>query len=395
MGENGGPMDIRGLDKIFKPQRIALLGTSPNPKSVSAKILANLVGGGFRGVVYPVSPSLEAVMGIPCFPGVAALPKAPDLGIIAAPAAQVPGLVRECGEAGVRGLIVVSSGFRETGPAGLALEQALLAEARRFEGLRLLGPNCLGIISPGRSLNASFAGAMPRPGHVAFISQSGALCTSVLDWAVEEKLGFSHFVSTGNMADLDFGDLIDYLGEDEETKSIILYIESIGDARKFMTAARAFARMKPIVAYKAGRFPESAAAAASHTGALAGEDAVYDAAFQRMGLVRVYNIGEIFDCADLIGRHKVPRGPRLAVLTNAGGPGVMATDALVAAGGTLARLSDAAMSELDQSLPPQWSRRIPSTSWATPSPSSWPRPPRSSSRTPASTPCSSSSRPRP
>jgi acetyltransferase len=352
-------MDIRGLEKIFKPQRIAILGLSPNPKSVSAKILANLVGGGFKGVVYPVSPSLEAVMGIPCFRDVAALPKTPDLGIIAAPAAQVPGLVRECGEAGVRGLIVVSSGFRETGPAGLALEQALLAEARRFEGLRLLGPNCLGIISPGRSLNASFAGAMPRPGHVAFISQSGALCTSVLDWAVEEKLGFSHFVSTGNMADLDFGDLIDYLGEDEETKSIILYIESIGDARKFMTAARAFARMKPIVAYKAGRFPESAAAAASHTGALAGEDAVYDAAFQRMGLVRVYNIGEIFDCADLIGRHKVPRGPRLAVLTNAGGPGVMATDALVAAGGTLARLSDAAMSELDQSLPPQWSRRNP------------------------------------
>ena len=352
-------MDIRALDKIFKPQRIAILGLSPNPKSVSARILANLVGGGFRGVVFPVSPSLEAVMGIPCFPGIAALPKTPDLGIIAAPAAQVGGLVRECGEAGVRGLIIVSSGFRETGPAGLALERAVLDEARRFEGLRILGPNCLGIISPGRSLNASFAGAMPRPGHVAFVSQSGALCTSVLDWAVEVKLGFSHFISTGNMLDVDFGDLIDYLGEDEETKSIILYIESVGDARKFMTAARAFARMKPIVAYKAGRFPESAAAAASHTGALAGEDAVYDAAFQRMGLVRVYNIGEIFDCADLIGRHKVPRGPRLAVLTNAGGPGVMATDALVAAGGTLARLSDAAMSELDQSLPPQWSRRNP------------------------------------
>jgi len=352
-------MDLVSLDKIFKPQRIAILGLSPNPKSVSAKILANLVGGGFRGVVFPVSPSLEAVMGIPCFPNVAALPKTPDLGIIAAPAAQVPGLVRECGEAGVRGLIIVSSGFRETGPAGLALECAVLAEARRFEGLRLLGPNCLGIISPARSLNASFAGAMPRPGHVAFVSQSGALCTSVLDWAVEEKLGFSHFVSTGNMLDIDFGDLIDYLGEDEETRSIILYIESIGDARKFMTAARAFARMKPIIAYKAGRFPESAAAAASHTGALAGEDAVYDAAFQRMGLVRVFNIGEIFDCADLVGRHKVPQGPRLAVLTNAGGPGVMATDALVAAGGTLARLSDPTMSELDQSLPPQWSRRNP------------------------------------
>ena len=302
-------MDLMSLDKIFKPQRIAILGLSPNPKSVSAKILANLVGGGFRGVVYPVSPTLEAVMGIPCFPNVAALPKTPDLGIIAAPAAQVAGLVRECGEAGVRGLIIVSSGFRETGPAGLALERSVLAEARRFDGLRILGPNCLGIISPARSLNASFAGAMPRPGHVAFVSQSGALCTSVLDWAVEEKLGFSHFVSTGNMLDVDFGDLIDYLGEDEETKSIILYIESIGDARKFMTAARAFARMKPIIAYKAGRFPESAAAAASHTGALAGEDAVYDAAFQRMGLVRVFNIGEIFDCADLVGIGRLAAEP--------------------------------------------------------------------------------------
>jgi len=352
-------MNIQTLDKIFKPQRIALVGVSPNPKSVSGRILANLVGGGFRGVVYPVSPSVEAVMGIPCFPNVASLPKVPDLGVICAAAAQVPALVRECGEAGVRGLIVVSAGFRETGLPGLALEQALLAEARRFEGLRVLGPNCLGIISPGLPLNASFAGSMPRPGHVAFVSQSGALCTSVLDWAAEEKLGFSHFISTGNMIDVDFGDLIDYLGEDEATKSILLYIESISDARKFMTAARAFARMKPIVAYKAGRFPESAAAAASHTGALAGEDAVYDAAFQRMGLARVFNIGEIFDCADLVGRPKVPKGPRLAVLTNAGGPGVMATDALIASGGALARLSDATLAELDAALPPQWSRRNP------------------------------------
>jgi acetyltransferase len=352
-------MNIQTLDKIFKPHRIALVGVSPNPKSVSGRILANLIGGGFRGVVYPVSPSVEAVMGIPCFPNTAALPKVPDLGIICAAAAQVPGFVRECGEAGIRGLIIVSAGFRETGPAGLALEQSIQAESRRFEGLRILGPNCLGIISPGQSLNASFAGAMPRPGHVAFVSQSGALCTSVLDWAAEEKLGFSHFISTGNMIDVDFGDLIDYLGEDESTRSILLYIESISDARKFMTAARAFARMKPIVAYKAGRFPESAAAAASHTGALAGEDAVYDAAFERMGVARVFNIGEIFDCADLVGRHKVPKGPRLAVLTNAGGPGVMATDALVASGGVLARLSEATMRELDAGLPPQWSRRNP------------------------------------
>lgn len=352
-------MNILTLDKIFKPQRIALFGTSPNPKSVSARILANLVGGGFRGVVYPVSPALEAVMGIPCFPNAASLPKTADLGIICAAAAQVPGLVRECGEAGIRGLIIVSAGFRETGPAGLALEEEIRTEARRFEGMRILGPNCLGIISPGLPLNASFAGATPRPGHVAFVSQSGALCTSVLDWAAEKKLGFSHFVSTGNMIDVEFGDLIDYLGEDEATKSILLYIESIPNARKFMTAARAFARMKPIVVYKAGRFPESAAAAASHTGAMAGEDAVFDAAFERMGIARVFNIGEIFDCADLIGRPKVPKGPRLAVLTNAGGPGVMATDALVSSSGALAQLSDATMRDLDASLPPFWSRRNP------------------------------------
>ena len=352
-------MNVLSLDKIFKPQRIVLVGVSPNPKSVSGRILANLVGGGFRGVVYPVSPTLEAVMGVPCFPNLASLPKIADLGIICAPAAQVPGLLRECGEAGIRGMIIVSAGFRETGADGLALERSVLAEARRFEGMRILGPNCLGIISPGLPLTASFAGAMPRPGHVAFVSQSGALCTSVLDWAVEEKLGFSHFISTGNMIDIDFGDLIDYLGEDESTKSILLYVESISDARKFMTAARAFARMKPIVAYKAGRFPESAAAAVSHTGALAGEDAVYDAAFERMGLARVFDIGEIFDCADLIGRPKVPKGPRLAVLTNAGGPGVMATDALVASGGVLAGLSDETIRELDASLPPHWSRRNP------------------------------------
>ncbi|MGZ5469911.1 MAG: acetate--CoA ligase family protein, partial [Candidatus Aminicenantales bacterium] len=352
-------MNILTLAKIFKPQRIAVIGVSPNPKSVSGRILANLIGGGFRGVVYPVSPTVEAVMGIPCFASAASLPKTADLGIICAAAPQVPNLVRECGQAGIRGLIIVSAGFRETGPAGLALEESILAESRRFEGMRILGPNCLGIISPALSLNASFAGAMPHAGHVAFVSQSGALCTSVLDWAAEEKLGFSHFISTGNMLDVEFGDLIDYLGEDAATKSILLYIESIPDARKFMTAARAFARMKPIVAYKAGRFPESAAAAASHTGALAGEDAVYDAAFERMGVARVFNIGEIFDCADLVGRPKVPKGPRLAVLTNAGGPGVMATDALVASGGALARLSDATMRDLDASLPPQWSRRNP------------------------------------
>ncbi len=352
-------MDIHKLDRIFKPQRIALVGVTANPKGVGGRVLSNLVSGGFRGVVYPVNPTLEAVMGIQCYPDVRSLPRTPDLAVICAAAPQVPDLVRECGEAGILGIIIISAGFRETGAAGKALEDRILAEARRFPAMRIIGPNCLGIITPAGQLNASFAAAMPRKGHIAFISQSGALCTSVLDWALQEKIGFSYFVSIGNTLDVDFADLIDYIGEDEETKSIILYIESIGNARKFMTAARAFARTKPIIAYKAGRFPESAAVAASHTGALAAEDAVYDAAFQRAGLARVDDIGEIFDVAELVGRQKIPRGARLGIVTNAGGPGVMAADALIAENGELASLSADSLARLDESLPPAWSHRNP------------------------------------
>ena len=298
-------------------------------------------------------------MGIPCFGSLKDLPRPVDVGVICAPAVKVPLLVRECGEAGIPGVVIVSAGFRETGPEGLALEKEVLAEARRFVGMRILGPNCLGIIVPDRQLNMSFAGAMPKSGHIAFISQSGALCAAVLDWAMEEKIGFSCVASIGNALDVDFGDLIDYLGEDEKTRSIILYVESIGQARKFMTAARAFARGKPIVAYKAGRFPESAQVAASHTGALAAEDAIYDAAFERAGLARVLDIGEIFDCVELIGRQKIPLGPRLAIVTNAGGPGVMAVDALIAASGTLAQLGPETLARLDEALPPCWSHGNP------------------------------------
>jgi acetyltransferase len=352
-------MNVHHLDRFFDPRRIALIGVTSNPKSVGGRILANLVGGGFQGVVYPVNPDFEAVSGIPCYPDLKSLPRRPDLSVICAPAVRVPFLVRECGEAGVRSVIVVSAGFRETGAEGRALEEQVLTEAAGFDDLRILGPNCLGVIIPGRRLNASFAADMPQAGEIAFISQSGALCTSVLDWAQEEKIGFSAFVSVGNSADVDFADLIDYFGEDEKTKSIILYIESVKDARRFMTAARAFARSKPIIAYKAGRFPESAEAAASHTGALASEDAVYDAAFQRAGLARVFDIGDIFDVAELLGRRRIPKGPRLGIVTNAGGPGVMAVDALIQAGGTPASLSPATMAALDETLPPAWSHRNP------------------------------------
>lgn len=352
-------MSTQNLDRIFRPQRIALFGVSENPKSVAGTVLRNVVGSGFRGVVYPINPSCESVLGVHCYPGLAHLPRLPELAVVCAPATQVPAIVRECGEAGVLGLIIISAGFRETGGEGLALEQQVRQEAARFPGMRILGPNCLGVIVPGRSLNLTFAGGSSKPGRVAFVSQSGALCTSVLDWAAEAHVGFSYFVSVGNMIDVDFADLIDYFGEDESTDSIILYIESLSEARRFMTAARAFARTKPIVAYKAGRFPESEKAAASHTGALASEDAVYEAAFERAGIARVFEIGDIFNCVELIGRHKRPTGPRLGIITNAGGPGVMATDALMARSGVMAELSAATVAGLDEALPPFWSHGNP------------------------------------
>ncbi|MBZ5552311.1 MAG: GNAT family N-acetyltransferase [Acidobacteriia bacterium] len=352
-------MSIRNLDKIFNPQRIALIGVTTNPNSVSGKTLNNLIGGGFKGVVYPVNPTQEAVLGVPCFPDLKSLPRVPELGIICTPAEQVPQAVKECGEAGILGIIIQSAGFREIGEEGRKLEEQIRLEKRKFEDMRIIGPNCLGVIVPSRKLNASFATGMPKAGSVAFISQSGALCTSVLDWAMEINIGFSYFVSMGNGLDVEFGDLIDFLGEDENTQSILLYIESIQQARKFMAAARAFARTKPIVVYKSGRFPESAEAAASHTGALASEDAIYDAAFQRVGLARVYDIGDIFDVAELIGRNRFPRGPRLGIITNAGGPGVMATDTLISLSGVLARLSEKTMAALNENLPPFWSHGNP------------------------------------
>ncbi len=352
-------MPIKKLNSIFKPQRIALIGASNNPKSVGGIVLKNLVGAGFNGVIYPINPKREAVMGITCFPNVKSLPKTPDLAVIMTGAQFVPGLIRECGEAGINGVVIISAGFKECGDAGKELEEQVKSEVARFPEMRVIGPNCLGFIVPGLNLNVSFADGMPDKGHVAFISQSGALCTSVLDWAYEAKIGFSYFVSIGNAMDVSFGDLIDYFGQDPNTKSIVLYVESIADARAFMSAARAFARKKPIIVYKSGRFPESAAAAASHTGALASEDSIYDAVFRRAGVARVYNIGNIFDFTDLIGRKRIPKGSGLALVTNAGGPGVMATDALIAQGGKLVQLSETTMDKLNNYLPPYWSHGNP------------------------------------
>jgi acetyltransferase len=352
-------MAIKKLDSIFRPKRIALIGVSNDPNSVGGITLKNLVSGGFRGVVYPINPKREAVMGIPCYPDVKSLPKKPDLAVIMTGAKFVPDIIRECGEAEISGVIIMSAGFKEAGDDGRKLEEKLKEEVSKFPDMRVIGPNCLGVIAPGMNMNVSFADGMPSKGHVAFISQSGALCTSVLDWAREAKIGFSYFVSIGNAVDVTFGDLIDYFGQDSATKSIVLYVETLVNARSFMSAARAFARKKPIIVYKSGRFPESAAAAASHTGALASEDIIYDAVFRRAGLARVYDIGDIFDFTDLIGRKRIPHGRNLAIVTNAGGPGVMATDTLISLGGKLVTLSDDTLKQLDETLPSFWSHGNP------------------------------------
>lgn len=352
-------LSILNLDRIFKPQRVAVIGASDTPNTVGYSLLRNLIGAGFQGVVYPVNPKRESVQGIQAYPNIASLPKTPDLAIIATPAVGVPNLLRECGHAGIHGVIIISAGFREVGAAGKQLEEELHEVWKSFPGMRIVGPNCLGIILPHVKMNASFAAGNPREGHVGFVSQSGALCTSVLDWAIAEGIGFSHFVSLGNAMDVGFGDLIDYFAEDAHNQSAIMYIESLPEARGFMSAARAYARNRPIVAYKAGRFAESAKAAASHTGAMAGEDSVFDAAFQRAGIVRVFDISDIFDCAELLGRRKRVHGPNLAIVTNAGGPGVMATDMLLSLNGQLAEIHTGTIDKLNATLPPAWSHGNP------------------------------------
>ncbi|HET6882746.1 MAG TPA: bifunctional acetate--CoA ligase family protein/GNAT family N-acetyltransferase [Pirellulales bacterium] len=352
-------MPVHNLDKIFRPRTVAVVGASDQRGKVGYTLLENLRTGGFAGTIWPINANRSTVQGLPAVAHVGELTATPDLAVICTPAPTVPAVVRECGELGARGVIIISAGFRETGAEGRVLEDEVRREAARFDGMRIIGPNCLGVMAPHSRLNASFAAASPPAGRVAFLSQSGALCTSVLDWALEEEIGFSYFISVGNMLDVGIGDLIDYLGADANTDSIVLYVESIDHARQFMSAARAFARHKPIVVYKAGRFPQSAQAAASHTGAMAGVDAVYDAAFRRAGAVRVSEVDDLFDCAAMLARKRLPKGPRLAIVTNAGGPGVMATDALLARQGTLAQLSSPLLSRLNDVLPAAWSHGNP------------------------------------
>lgn len=346
------------LDVFFSPKTVAVLGATETAGSMGRTVLWNLFTNPFGGTVFPVDPERASILGIKAYPNIAAVPEKVDLAVLATPPDQVPGLISECVDAGVQGAIVLSAGFKEIGAEGLRLEEEIRQNSRRG-GLRVIGPNCLGVMSPVTGLNATFAVGMARSGNVAFISQSGALCTAVLDWSLREMVGFSCFISIGSMVDVGWGDLIDYLGDDPRTRSIVMYMESVGDARSFLSAAREVALTKPIIVIKAGRTEAAGRAAASHTGSLTGSDDVLDAAFRRGGVLRVNNISDLFDMAEVLARQPRPKGPRLAIVTNAGGLGVLATDALIGSGGELAQLSEDSMNALDGLLPLHWSHNNP------------------------------------
>jgi acetyltransferase len=352
-------MTVRNLDALFKPKSIALVGASNRPRSVGAVLAHNLFEAGFRGPILTVNPREQAIRSTLNYRSVAELPITPDLAVISTPPDSIPQLIADLGERGCRAAVVVSAGFGEAEhAAGKELQERMLAAAKPHL-LRIVGPNCLGFVSPPFGINASFAHVTPKTGNLAFVTQSGAVATAVLDWATHRNIGFSHVVSLGDMADVDFGDLLDYLALDGDTRAILLYIESITDARKFMTAGRIAARTKPIVVVKAGRSEAGAKAAQSHTGALAGSDTVYEAAFARAGMLRVYALRELFEAVGTLAAGMRVSGDRLAILTNGGGIGVLATDAVADYGGHLANLSPAAIEKLDKVLPPTWSHGNP------------------------------------
>ncbi len=346
------------IDAIFNSKKIALVGATEAEGSVGRTLMQNLTNPAFKGTVYPINPKRPAVFGVKAYPSVSAVPDKIELAVIVTPATAVPGIITDLGKVGVPAAIIISAGFKEIGAPGEALEKQILAEARRTK-MRLIGPNCLGVMVPTNGFNATFASCLARPGNVAFVSQSGALCTAILDWSIKENVGFSSFVSIGSMLDIGWGDLIYYLGDDPNTKSIVIYMESIGDARSFLSAAREVALTKPIIVIKVGRTQEAARAAASHTGSLTGSDEVLDAAFRRVGVLRVNTIAELFDMAEVLAKQPRPTGPRLAVVTNAGGPGVLATDMLITSGGKLAELSPETKDAFNKLLPPHWSHNNP------------------------------------
>lgn len=348
----------QALDAIFAPKSVAVIGATETPGSVGRTIVWNLLSSTFGGTIYPVNPKRPSILGIKAYPSLSAVPEVVDLIVVVTPAATIPDIIKEAVDIGVKSAIIISAGFKETGPNGVELERQILEHARRG-GMRIIGPNCLGVMSPITGLNATFATTIARPGSVGFISQSGALCTAILDWSIRENVGFSSFVSIGSMLDIDWSDLIYYLGDDPHTKSIVIYMETIGNARAFLSAAREVALTKPIIVIKPGRTEGAAKAAASHTGSLTGSDEVLEVAFRRSGVLRVNSIAELFYLAEVLGKQPRPKGRALTILTNAGGPGVLATDALITNGGELAKLSPETMEAFNQLLPAAWSHNNP------------------------------------
>ncbi|MCB9456850.1 MAG: bifunctional acetate--CoA ligase family protein/GNAT family N-acetyltransferase [Anaerolineaceae bacterium] len=345
------------LEALFTPRNVAVIGATETMGSVGRTIMWNLITNPFGGTVFPVNPKRPSVLGVKAYPTIFDVPEQVDLAVIVTPARSVPGVIADCASLNIPAAIIISAGFKEIGEEGAELERQILEKAGGK--MRIIGPNCLGVMMPLTGLNATFAGAMAQPGNVGFISQSGALCTSVLDWSFAENVGFSAFISIGSMLDVDWGDLIYYLGDDPNTTSIVIYMESIGNARSFLSAAREVALTKPIIVIKAGRTEEAAHAAASHTGALAGSDQVLDAAFRRTGVLRVDKIADIFYTVEVLAKQPRPKGNRLTILTNAGGPGVLATDALISEGGELAEIAPETMAALNELLPGPWSHGNP------------------------------------
>jgi acetyltransferase len=348
----------RPLDHIFTPQSVAVVGATEKEGSVGRTVLWNLISSPFGGTVFPVNPKRSNILGLKAYPSLSQVPDPVELAVIVTPSASIPGLMDECVATGVRGAIIISAGFKETGPEGAELERQVLERARKG-GIRVVGPNCLGVMNPIGGLNATFAAGMARPGTVGLLSQSGALLTAILDWSLEAEVGFSSVVSLGSMLDVGWGDAIYHLGDDPKTESIVCYMESVGDARAFLSAAREVALTKPIIVIKPGRTAQAAKAAASHTGSLTGSDDILDAAFRRVGVLRVDTIQDMFGMAEVLAKQPRPRGRKLTIVTNAGGPGVLATDALITGGGQLTEITGATKEAFDAVLPSVWSHNNP------------------------------------
>jgi len=349
---------MSNLKTLLEPKSVAIIGAGEREGSLGRTLVVNMLGAGFKGKLYPINPKYEKILGVQAYPSILDVPGEVDLAVIATPAATVPALVRDCGQKKIPSTIVISAGFKEIGVEGQKLENEIIAIAKET-GMRILGPNCLGCMNAHVGLNATFAAGCALKGNIAFISQSGALCTAVLDWSLERELGFSAFVSLGSMSDIEWGDLIEYLGKDAKTAAVIMYMETIGNSEKFIKAVTNVAFHKPLCVIKAGRTQAAAKAAASHTGSLAGSDDVFTAAMRQKGVMRVDTIDELFEMALCIGKQPMPKGPNLTIVTNAGGPGVLATDAAVLSGAELTELPQSAIDALSKVLPPSWSHGNP------------------------------------